>query len=219
MNRLKTTALILILSFSLSALPVMGQDSQYQEEEQTETNNRGAFWGALIGGLLGTFFGDNNQDQAINAAIGAAIGAGAGLLLDKKIELSQDDNQGQPTESKSERAERMIREVRTTNEQLRQDLISYQQQFDWLAKSQGNANLPSLRKPKQILQQHQANAEQTLAILTNELKGLQQLYRKYERKGNFTESLQWQVRIAKMEQEKYELESNIEELTIIKSRL
>jgi gas vesicle protein len=140
----------------------MGEDNQ-----QTQ----GAFWGALIGALVGAFIGDENKEQARNAAIGAAIGAGAGLLIDK---TRQNSNQAQAAEPESDRAERVIKEMRATNQQLRQELTAYQQQIDRLelAKSQGKANSRDLQKQKQILQQRQASAEQALSQLTNELKNL-----------------------------------------------
>jgi len=203
MNSYKITALILILS--LSGLPVMG--------EEKENQTQGAFWGAFIGAVVGAFIGDDNEDQARNAAIGAAIGAGAGLLLGKTLDQPQ---KAQAAESKNDRADRIIREMRATNQQLREDLSGYQQKIDRLAKSQGNVNSRDLQKQKEILQQRQASAEQALSQLTNELKLSQQLYRDSQQEN---ELLQWQIRIAQLEQEKYELESSIADLMAMKSRL
>lgn len=215
MSIFKTTALTLIISLSLLVgLPVMGEDNGQAEQEQSES--QGAFWGALIGALVGAFIGDDNQEQAINAAIGAAIGAGAGLLLDNTLDQGKD---GKQAESESERADRVIREMRATNQQLSQELTAYQQKIDRLVKSQGKASYRDLRKQKQILDQRTADAKQALAQLINELKISQQLYQDYQRGNNSTELLQWQVRVAKLEQEKYELELKIEDFTALKSRL
>jgi len=210
MNSFKITALILILS--LSGLPVMG------EEKAEDNQTQGAFWGALIGAVVGAFIGDENEDQARNAAIGAAIGAGAGLLLGKTLDQPQ---KAQAAESESARADRIIREMRATNQQLREDLSGYQQKIERLeqAKSQGNVNYRDLQKQKQILQQRQASAEQALSQLTNELKLSQQFYRNSQRENKSNELLQWQIRIAQLEQEKYELESSIDDLMAMKSRL
>jgi len=205
MNSFKITALILILS--LSGLPVMG------EEKAEENKTQGALWGAFLGAVVGALIGDDNEDQARNAAIGAAIGAGAGLLLGKTLDQPQ---KAQAAESKNDRADRIIREMRATNQQLREDLSGYQQKIDRLAKSQGNVNYRELQKQKQILQERQASAEQALSQLTNELKLSQQLYRDSQQEN---ELLQWQIRIAQLEQEKYELESSIADLMAMKSRL
>jgi uncharacterized protein (UPF0335 family) len=111
--------------------------------------------------------------------------------------------------------------MRATNQQLGQELTAYQQKIDRLeqAKSQGKANYRDLRKQKQILDQRTKHAKQALAQLTNELKISQQLYQDYQRGNNSTDLLQWQVRVAKLEQEKYELELKIEDFTALKSRL
>ncbi|MEN8220687.1 MAG: YMGG-like glycine zipper-containing protein [Pseudomonadota bacterium] len=157
MNRFKTSALILSLTLSLSGLPAMGEDNQ---------ETQGALLGALIGALVGAFIGDENKEQARNAAIGAAIGAGAGLLIDK---TRKNSNQAQAAEPETVRADRVIKEMRATNQQLRQELTAYQQQIDRLelAKSQGKTNSRDLQKQRQILQQRQASAEQALSQLTS----------------------------------------------------
>ncbi len=185
MHTFKTSVLILI--FSLLGLPALSEEQQLQEEE--EEQSLGAYWGALIGGMVGAFIGDDGKAQAINAAIGAAIGAGAGLLLDKTV--GQQANQ--KIESESERAERIIREMRATNQQLKED-VRY------------------LRGQKQVLQQRLAHAEQSLAQLISELEISQRHYRNSQQKNKSIDLLQWQVRVAKLKQEKYELESNIEDL-------
>ncbi len=62
--------------------------------------------------------------------------------------------------------------------------------------------------------QYIERAEQSLVLLRNELEISQQRYFYYKQENNFNELLQWQVRIAKLKQEKYELESTLEKFSI-----
>ena len=80
-------------------------------------------------------------------------------------------------------------------------------------------NYFELKKQKKILHLRQLKAKKSLAKLINELNSLQKIYNDYQRGSHLAEWHQWQVKRAKLEQQHYELQSSIEELNAMKSRL
>ena len=228
MNRCKRTILlILITTLSLSTSLVKGQQQEENnsrlEEDQTETKVQGTAWGALLGGVIGALAGKDKKDRVKKAAIGAAIGAGAGFLLGQEVAQRklQYANQEQAIATEMARIEQFTQQTNLANQQLKQDIQAYEQQIAQLQQrlNQGKATYFERNDQKQVIQQRQKAAEQTLTDLAKELQISQQLLEEYRQESNPAELEQWQYRIAQLEEEKHQLESSIEELTAMNSRL
>ncbi|MDM8559941.1 hypothetical protein [Candidatus Parabeggiatoa sp. HSG14] len=224
MKMFNTTALMLVISLSLSGVPVMAEDNQGSQNDQTETKTQGAFWGALIGGILGAILGNDAESKAKGAAIGAMLGGGAGFLLSSKVaeRKQQYATREEAIAGETMRLESLAQEIRITNQQLKQDIQKYEQQIVKLqqdidkGRATGYANL---QRYKKRLQQRKISAEESLAKLVEELDMSQQLYKEYQRGNRSIELDIWQIKIDKLEQEKYQLQASIEDLTSMNSRL
>jgi len=224
MKKLKNGVLILVISLSLAGFTAIAQeDNQNLEEDQTQTKIQGAGWGAAFGAALGALMGDDKNDKLRNAAIGAVIGAGAGFLLGNEVAKRKEQyaNQEQALNGEIAKIQQSVREAQVKNQQLRQDIQTYQQQIAQVQQqiNEGKASYFDLYDQKQVMQKRQESAEQSLTELEKELAIAQQLYKEYEPQSTPAELEQWQTKLAKLEQEKFQLESSIDELTAMNSSL
>jgi uncharacterized protein YcfJ len=223
MKLFKTTGLVLVISLSLSTIPVIAQDNQDSQDTQTQPKTQGTFWGAVIGGVLGAFFGDDVESRAQAATIGAMIGGGAGFLLSSKAaeRKQQYATREEAIAGETARLESLVQEMRPTNQQLKRDVQKYEQQIAKLQQNIEKGKATSytvLQRQKKHLQQRQVNAEESLAKLKGELDISQQLYKKFQRSNSSIELDVWQIKIDKLEQEKYQLEASIDDLTLMNTR-
>lgn len=213
MNNLKKTTLVVAMTYALSGCATM--------EDQARTKTEGAGFGALAGGILGYIVTGGDEK---GAALGAALGGGLGLMVGDAIasRKQQYASAEETIAGETKLTEESTQSILAENSQLKQDILTYDKQLVSLRADiqRGKKNRSSLTAQRKKMQARHSVAKESLAKAEKQLQVSQGLYQEVKSNGATSSNLQvWQKKITKLKQEKAALETNIQTLNAMNSKI
>ena len=217
-NRLR-----LLLSITLITTALSGCATTDSGKTKTQGTVFGAGIGAGLGALLGAAVG-GKEGAAKGALLGGALGAAGGFAYGNHVAGKKEKfaNQEDYLNAVIAEAEKVNQETRQYNVSLRRDINKLEDETRHvkLAVSRGHANRSVLRKQIQKIEQEEIEAKEQLAKINRELGVQQQVLAESEKeRGSSQQQLQQiQQEIALLEENKRELEGNVESLASLRAQ-